>query len=254
MAKKKKNRPASAAPVAPAPKGMSSDQKIVAIGAAIVGIFVLFAWLGAGGSDEPRMEEDRSEHGRIAAPHDAPDPRLLHPDQLTERAPDTYAVEMETSEGTIVIDVHRDWAPNGADRFYNLVRAGFFTDVAFFRVLDGFMAQAGIHGRPDVARAWQNANIPDDPVVQHNTRGFVTFATAGPNTRTTQFFINFADNSRLDGQGFSPFGRVRDMAAVDRIEDRYGEQPSQQRIQTEGNAYLEQEFEGLTYIERARIL
>lgn len=185
---------------------------------------------------------------------------LLNPSSLTARAPDTFAVELDTTEGLIVMDVHRAWSPNGADRFYNLVRAGFYTDVAFFRVLDGFMAQAGIHGDPAVASAWQNASIPDDPVVEHNTRGMVSFAMGGPNTRTTQFFINFADNSRLDPMGFPPFARVRDMTAADRLYDAYGEGaptgpgPAQGRINREGNAYLRASFPELDYIRAARIL
>jgi peptidyl-prolyl cis-trans isomerase A (cyclophilin A) len=168
---------------------------------------------------------------------------------------------MHTSAGDFVIDVTRAWSPNGADRFYNLVRAGFFTDIAFFRVIDGFMAQCGISGRPDVAGAWDHANIQDDPPAgQHNARGFVSFATAGPNTRTTQFFINFADNSRLDPMGFTPFGHVRDMTAVDALYDGFGEGapqgrgPSQERIQHEGNTYLRASFDGLDYILSARIL
>ena len=185
----------------------------------------------------------------------------MNPAALTARAPDTFAVELTTTEGTIIIDVTRAWAPNGADRFYNLVQNGFFNDVAFFRVIAGFMAQTGIHGNPRVAAAWQHANIQDDPAgVQHNARGFVSFATAGPNTRTTQFFINLVDNSRLDGMGFAPFGRVRDMTHVDALYNVYGEGapaghgPTQQRIQTEGNTYLHAEFPELDYIQSARVL
>lgn len=190
------------------------------------------------------------------------DPRLLSPAGLREQGPATYTVELATTAGPIQIDVTRAWSPNGADRFYNLVRAGFYTDVAFFRVIDGFMAQCGIHGSPEVSRAWQRASIADDPVVQHNTRGMVSFATAGPGTRTTQFFINLVDNSRLDGMGFSPFGRVRDasMANVDRLYHGYGEGapagrgPQQARMQSEGNTYLRAEFPELSYIQSARVL
>jgi peptidyl-prolyl cis-trans isomerase A (cyclophilin A) len=239
------------------------DRTILTIGATIVGGMCLIAWLGSGPRAHAPAAEAPPAHGRHAPPppDTGPvDPRLLHPEQLTERAPATFAVEMRTSAGTFVIDVTRAWSPNGADRFYNLVRAGYFTNVEFFRVIEGFMAQTGIHGRPEVARAWQHANIQDDPVVEHNRRGYVSFATAGPNTRTTQFFVNFADNSRLDASGFSPFGRVRDMAVVDALEDRYGEGapqglgPDQQRIQNEGNAYLRASFPDLDYIESARVL
>lgn len=190
----------------------------------------------------------------------APDPRLLNPSQLSERAPNVFVAELDTTAGPVRIEVHREWSPNGADRFYNLVRSGYFTDVAFFRVIDGFMAQGGIHGNPTVAAAWQRASIPDDPVVQHNTRGMVSFAMAGPGSRTTQFFINLVDNTRLDAMGFSPFGRVLDMAPVDRFHSGYGEGapsgrgPAQARIQREGNAYLRAEFPQLTYIRSARVV
>ncbi len=196
-----------------------------------------------------------------AAPGVPADPRLADPAALTARAPATFAAELTTSSGTIIIDVTRAWSPNGADRFYNLVQNGFFTDVAFFRVIRGFMAQGGIHGNPTTARAWQSARIPDDPPVgQHNTRGMVSFAMAGPDTRTTQFFISLVDNSRLDSMGFTPFGRVRDMTPVDALYSGYGEGapaghgPLQGRIQSEGNAYLRAEFPQLSYIVSARIL
>lgn len=194
------------------------------------------------------------------APPGSPDPRLLNPAAANERAPDRYTVEMTTTKGPILIDVTRAWAPAGADRFYNLVRIGYFTDVAFFRVMEGFMAQAGIHGDPAVNRAWRAANIPDDPVTQQNTRGMLSYAMAGPGTRTTQFFISFGDNRNLDAMGFAPFGRVRDMATVDRLHAGYGEGaprgrgPMQGRLQMEGNAYLRAEFPNLDYIQSARIV
>jgi peptidyl-prolyl cis-trans isomerase A (cyclophilin A) len=186
---------------------------------------------------------------------------LLDPSRWTERAPDTFAVELTTSEGPVIIDVTRAWAPNGADRFYNMVRSGLLTDVAFFRVVEGFMAQGGIPGAPAVARAWNGASIPDDPRVESNLPGMVSFAaTRMPNSRSIQFFINLVDNSRLDGMGFAPFGRVRDMTAVGRLYAGYGDGapmgrgPDQARIVREGNAYLRAEFPELDYIERARIL
>lgn len=186
--------------------------------------------------------------------------RLQDPSSATERAPAQYTVKLETTKGEILIDVTREWAPEGADRFYNLVKVGYYDDVAFFRVVEGFMAQVGIHGDPAVSRVWKAARIPDDPVRQSNTRGMVTFATSGPNSRTTQFFINFSDNSNLDGMGFSPFGRVSDMATVDALHNGYGEGaprgrgPAQQRIQGEGNQYLRAEFPQLDYIRRATIV
>jgi peptidyl-prolyl cis-trans isomerase A (cyclophilin A) len=200
------------------------------------------------------------EEGPTVTEVQASDPRLLSPAAANEQAPAQYTVELDTTEGPLRIEVTRAWSPNGADRFWNLVRIGYYTDIAFFRVVDGFMAQAGIHGRPDVNAAWRSANIPDDPPVEHNTRGMVSFAMAGPGTRTTQFFINMVDNSRLDPMGFAPFGRVRDMGVVDRLHDGYGEGapagrgPAQARMQREGNAYLRADFPELDYIRSARIV
>ncbi len=149
---------------------------------------------------------------------------LLDPSRATERAPDRFRVRFETTKGPFVIEVKREWAPRGADRFYNLVRAGYYDDVAFFRVIDGFMVQFGINGDPRVNAAWQGARIPDDPVTQSNRRGMVTYAMAGPDTRTTQLFINFGDNKGLDGQGFAPFGAVVEgLAVVDSLYSGYGE-------------------------------
>lgn len=188
-------------------------------------------------------------------------PALLTPATVTGQAPERFTVVLDTTEGDIRLNVTRAWSPNGADRFHALVRAGYYTNVAFFRVISGFMAQTGIHGDPAVNSAWRRANIADDPVAQHNTRGMVSFATAGPGTRTTQFFINLVDNSRLDGMGFSPFAQVdpASMAVVDRLYSEYGEGapsgrgPAQARMQSEGNTYLRAEFPGLDYIRSARV-
>ena len=175
-------------------------------------------------------------------------------------APDKFTVKLETTKGDILVDVTKDWAPRGADRFFELVKTGYFSDVAFFRVIDGFMAQAGIHGDPKVNEKWRDKRIEDDPVKQSNTRGTVTFATSGRNSRTTQFFINFGDNQRLDGMGFAPFGKVRDMKVVDSLFNGYGEGaprgrgPIQSHLQREGNAYLKREFPKLDYILSATII
>lgn len=183
------------------------------------------------------------------------------PSKLTEKAPDTFKAQFVTTKGKFTIEVTRSLSPNGADRFYNLVKSGYFKDIAFFRVIPGFMCQFGIHGDPAVSAKWRDANIPDDPVKLSNMRGTITFATAGPNTRTTQLFINFADNVNLDRMGFSPFGRVVEgMEVVDKINSEYGEGapngngPSQGRIQMEGNAYLKKDFPNLDYIKSASIL
>jgi cyclophilin family peptidyl-prolyl cis-trans isomerase len=185
---------------------------------------------------------------------------LQTPAALTEKAPDTFKVNVDTSQGAFVVEVTRAWAPNGADRFYNLVKNGFFDNVRFFRVVGGFMAQFGIHGDPGISAVWRNARIPDDPVKQSNKRGYITFATAGPGTRTTQVFINLVDNGTLDAQGFAAFGRVvSGMKVVDKLYDGYGEGapsgrgPDQRRVQMEGNAYLEKSFPKLDYIKTASI-
>ena len=187
--------------------------------------------------------------------------KLKNPAAFTEKAPATYKVKMDTSKGVFTITVHRDWAPIGADRFYNLVKAGFYDEVRFFRVLPDFMAQFGIHGRPSVMEAWRPARLKDDPVKQSNLRGYVTFATGGPNTRTTQLFINFKDNAPLDRQGFAPIGEVTDgMTIVDSLYSGYGEGaprgkgPDQGAMNMEGNAYLAAKFPKLDYIKSATIV
>ena len=180
---------------------------------------------------------------------------------MSQKAPDTFRVTFETTRGEFVVEARREWAPQGVDRFYNLVREGFFNDVRFFRVIEGFMAQFGISGDPQVAAAWQGARIPDDPVAASNTRGRVSFATAGPGTRTTQLFINYGDNSRLDETGFSPIGEVvQGMDVVDALHAGYGEGaprgrgPDQGRIQREGNSYLASDFPDLDWIRGAEII
>jgi len=186
---------------------------------------------------------------------------LSDPASLNEKAPAVYKAKFDTSKGALIIEVHRDWAPNGADRFYNLVKNGFYNGVRFFRVLDGFMAQFGINGNPNLSAVWRDANIKDDPVKQSNSRGTITFATSGPNSRTTQVFINFGDNAGLDGQGFSPFGKVvSGMDVVDALYGGYGEGaprgdgPDQGRVQTQGNAYLEKAYPKLDYVKTATIV
>ncbi len=188
-------------------------------------------------------------------------PGFADPSKLTEKAPETFKAQFDTTKGKITIEVTRSLAPNGADRFYNLVKSGFFTDIAFFRVIPGFMCQFGINGDPAISAKWRAANIADDPVKGSNARGTITFATAGPNTRTTQLFINFGNNAMLDQQGFSPFGKVAEgMDVVDKINGEYGEGapggmgPNQGRIQMEGNAYLKKDFPNLDYIKSATLI
>ena len=188
-------------------------------------------------------------------------PMLLTPESLTETAPETFQARFETSKGDFVIEVHREWSPEGADRFYNLVANGYYDNVRFFRVIDGFMAQFGIHGNPEVSAAWSDQRINDDPVVQSNTRGFVSYAKSDVNTRTTQIFINFGDNSRLDPMGFSPFGQVVEgMEVVDQINSEYddtqprGTGPYPPSIHQRGNEYLDEEYPNLDFVTRATIV
>ena len=196
----------------------------------------------------------------FATPAFSQSANLGNPAALREQAPAVYKAKFDTTKGVFVIEVTREWAPLGADRFYNLVKNGFYDDVRFFRVISGFMVQFGIHGDPKVSAPWRDAQIKDDPVRQSNKRGYVTYAMAGPNTRTSQVFINFGDNGSLDSQGFSPFGRiVSGMNVVDALNAEYGEGapsgrgPDQSRMQREGNAYLMKDFGKLDYIKKAAI-
>ena len=179
---------------------------------------------------------------------------LTNPAALTEQAPATYKARFETSKGVFVVEVTRALAPRGADRFYNLVKSGYYDGVRFFRVVPGFVVQFGMHGDPKVQAVWKDARIPDDPVKQTNARGTLVFATSGKNARTTQVFVNFDNNARLDGLGFAPFGRVvSGMNVVEAINAEYGEAPDQRGIQAYGNAYLAQEFPRLDFIKKATI-
>jgi peptidyl-prolyl cis-trans isomerase A (cyclophilin A) len=189
--------------------------------------------------------------------------KLKNPATFTEKAPDTFKAKFETSKGTFVVTVHRAWAPLGADRFYNLVRGGFYDDCRFFRVIDGLVAQVGINGDPAIQSAWSESTFQDDAVKESNKRGFVTFAkTRASNSRSTQIFINFSDtNAKLDKQGFAPFGEVvpPGMDVVDKLYSGYGEGaprgsgPEQAKLQTQGHAYLLKEFPKLDYIKKATI-
>lgn len=190
-----------------------------------------------------------------------PNPALLDSSLANEKAPDLYRVKMETTAGDFVIEVRRDWAPLGADRFFNLVEIGYLNDVAFFRVLAGFMAQAGFHGDPAISNAWLNSRIKDDPVKQSNTQGMVTFAMAGPDTRSAQIFINYGNNSYLDASGFAPFGKVVEgFESVKKLYSGYGEGepngkgPAQAKLYRRGNDYLKGEFPKLDYIVKASIV
>ncbi len=213
---------------------MSNPVRSLQITAAAFAMAVLF---GCGGSKEAARE---------AAP--------------AGPVPDTYRAIFDTSKGPFVVEVTKAWAPEGAERFYRLIEQKFYDDARFFRVLPNFVAQFGINGDPKVSARWRNLTIADDPVKESNKRGTLTFATSGPNTRTTQVFINLKDNERLDRSGFAPFGKVVEgMDVVDQLFAVYrdgpptGTGPDQTLIETRGNGYLETRFPRLDYIKTARI-
>jgi len=191
---------------------------------------------------------------RSASPYDR---ALLRPALLKEKAPDTYQVKFNTTRGDFVITVTRSWAPLGADRFYNLVKHHFYDNATMFRVVPGFVAQFGISAYPPVSAAWKSTEIKDDPVTQSNKKGFITFATAGANTRTTQVFINMVDNGRLDAMGFAPFGQVTDgMNVVGMFYDQYGDSAGidQDAIEKQGKTYLDKGFPKLDIINSATLV
>jgi peptidyl-prolyl cis-trans isomerase A (cyclophilin A) len=181
-------------------------------------------------------------------------PALLAPREGVETAPAKFVVRLATTKGDVVIEVTRAWSPNGADRFYNLVKRGYYDGIPFFRVMTGFMAQTGIHTDPRVSAAWQAVRIPDDPVTQSNTPGMVTYAKGDANSRTTHIFINVGDNARLDEMGFSPFGRVTSgMDTVKALFAGYGDEGvGQYRANVEGMDYFKQ-FPNLDWIKSAKL-
>lgn len=198
-----------------------------------------------------------------AAPEAKPVPppkpgNLLKPSTLQEKAPDKYEVKFKTTRGEFTVQVTRAWSPLGADRFYNLVKGHFYDNSAFFRVVPGFVVQFGIAEKSAVSAAWKHTEITDDPVTQSNKRGYLSFATAGPNTRTTQVFINLKDNGRLDGMGFSPFAVVegKGMDVVDMLYDQYGDNagPEQDQIEKQGTPYLKKGWPKLDYIQSATLV
>ena len=183
---------------------------------------------------------------------------LQDPSKATEKAPENFKVKFETTKGDFVIDVKRAWAPNGADRFYNLVKIGYFEDIALFRVVEGFVVQFGIHGDKRIAKKWLDSNIAPDPQKESNTKGKLTYAMAGsPDTRSVQLFINYGDNSRLDSQGFAPIGEVVEgMDVVEKFYKGYGERTTREQgaIAEGGNAFLRERYPDLDYIKKASLM
>jgi peptidyl-prolyl cis-trans isomerase A (cyclophilin A) len=211
---------------------------------------------------QPKASSPSTTAKKSVAPAVRPayDRALLHPALLKEKAPDEYKVKFSTTRGDFVVTVTRSWAPLGADRFYNLVKHHFYDNASFFRVLPGFVAQFGISAYPAVNGVWEHADIKDDQTTQSNLRGYLTFATGGPNTRTTQVFINLADNKRLDSMGFAAFGQVTEgMNVVEMFYDQYGEGapsgggPDQDQIQRQGKPYLDKGWPKLDFIKTTEI-
>jgi peptidyl-prolyl cis-trans isomerase A (cyclophilin A) len=202
------------------------------------------------GSKEPEAAKEAKQAEQAPPPAAPP---AAKPEEPAAPAKGTYKVLLDTSKGNVVIEVHPEWAPIGAAHFRKLVESGYYDGARFFRVLPGFVAQFGLAASPSVTKKWDTA-IKDDPVLQTNRVGSVVYATAGPNTRTTQIFINLAGNQRLDSDGFAPFGMViQGMEAVQKLYPGYGENPDQGEITARGNAYLTAQFPKLDYIRKATI-
>lgn len=234
---------------------MSDSRNFVKI---IILAFCCCAFSATGQAQTPSSAP--SKQPAAAAKAASFDPALLHPETLRQKAPAQYDVKFVTTAGDFTVQVTRAWSPNGADRFYNLVQHHYYDGAAFFRVISGFMAQFGLSAYPEVSAAWEKADIRDDPHVESNRRGTMTFATAGPNTRTTQIFINFGNNAPLDKDGFTPFGVVTDgMDVVDKLYSGYGEGapdgrgPNQALVGQRGRAYLEKNFPKLDVIRTATL-
>ena len=194
-----------------------------------------------------------------AAQQEGADNPLLNPEEATEQAPDKFRVKFETTAGNFVVECTREWSPNGVDRLYNLVKIGFFQDVAVFRAIEGFMFQFGIHGDPEVSKAWKNANINDDEQKEgvSNQKGYLSFAMAGPDTRTTQLFVNLGDNSGLDNMGFTPIGViVSGMEVIDEVNTEYGEndRSDQMNFQMDGNSFIKEKYPNLDFITSASLV
>jgi peptidyl-prolyl cis-trans isomerase A (cyclophilin A) len=229
----------------------------------VMGIFVVFLALAMyAQAQTPAQAPANPKAGAPASGKPAAasyDRALLHPALLKEKAPETFAVKFETTRGDFTLSVTRAWAPIGVDRFYNLIKHHFYDNMVVYRAVPDFVVQFGISSYPAVSAAWSAANIKDDPVTQSNKRGYVTYAkTPQPNSRSTQIFISFRDNSSLDSQGFAPFGVIdaEGMKVVEMFYDQYGDQPTaeQDQITSLGKAYLDRKYPKLDVIKRATLV
>ena len=230
---------------------------------ALLALAVAVGCGGGQGETEDTSAEGDGESTEATTSEDGLTAILYYPDRLVEVAPETFRVRFETTKGEFLVEVNRSWAPNGADRFYNLVKNGYYHGVYFYRVMAGFMAQFGTHGEPQVQVRWKDATIDDDPVLESNTRGTLTYAkTNRRNSRTTQLFINYRDNSRLDADGFAPIGRVIEgMEVVDQLHAGYGDTadqggngPDTRHMSFEGNKYLEENFPDMDHVVSATLV
>src|SRR5579864_4128245 len=240
---------------------MRKTAVLILVGILVAALQVSAQQAPASSSDQPKTSTapkpgTSAKTGSTAA-RSTYDRTLLRPSLLKAKAPETYQVRFVTTRGEFTMTVTRSWAPLGADRFYNLVRHHFYDNASIFRVVPNFVAQFGISAYPAVTTAWKGTDIKDDPVTQSNKKGYITFATSGPNTRTTQVFINLKDNTGLDSRGFAPFGVVdgNGMNVVEMFYDQYGDNAGidQDKIQAEGNAYLHKSFAKLDTIKSAAL-
>lgn len=211
----------------------------------------------AEGENKGKPQKKSTSEGGAAQPAGGEpkvDKTITGKEKKVSQTPEKFRFVLDTTKGKIAIEANRSWSPKGVDRLYELVQGGFFKDIAFFRVVDGFVVQFGIHGDPKVSSQWKSKNIEDDPVKESNKIGTISFATAGPGTRTTQLFINLGDNARLDSMGFSPVAKVVEgMDVVKKLYSSYGERPDQGAIQSKGNSYLKGSFPEMDYIKSAEI-
>jgi peptidyl-prolyl cis-trans isomerase A (cyclophilin A) len=236
-------------------------QKIAVFAAAAVFFTVSLGGKAlAEGENKGKTQKKSTSHGEAAKPAEGEskvDKTIIGKEKKVSQTPEKFKIVLDTTKGKVVIEATRSWSPKGVDRLYELVQGGFFKDIAFFRVIEGFVVQFGIHGDPKLSSQWKSKNIEDDPVKESNKIGTISFATAGAGTRTTQLFINLGDNTRLDGMGFSPVAKVVEgMDVVKKIYSGYGDghkAPDQGAIQSKGNSYLKESFPEMDYIKSAEI-
>lgn len=242
---------------------MSRKVTVTVLVLAIMGALAGFGMLKPAVLAEDELAQQEQARERLAQAQATPGPagQLAAAPEKTEekkeveQVPDKFKVQFECTNGTFVVECVKEWAPLGVERFHTLVKEGFFDDAGFFRVVPGFVVQFGLAADPKVTSKWRDKRLKDDPVTESNKEGYLTFATSGPNSRTTQLFINTADNANLDRMGFSPFGKVvSGMDVVKKINAEYGERPNQGMITYEGNSYLKKNFPNMDFIKKAAIV